>query len=72
MTDTDKRPTVSARLDKDLHARLQAAADERVVSVSLLVEKAVEDYLDRLVPLDELLRTRGARFIVPNESRGDE
>ena len=49
------------RLPVAVHERLRAAADERQVSVNLLVEKAIDDYLARLVPLDELELTRPER-----------
>jgi hypothetical protein len=43
---------------------VRAAAEERQVAVNLIVVKALEDYLERLVPVDEVVRTRdrdGAR-----------
>jgi hypothetical protein len=43
---------------KSLIEALRAAADERVLSLNLLVEKLLEDGLARLVPIDELLITR--------------
>ena len=50
--------TSGMRLPKDLHARLLAAADERDVSANWLVKRALEDYLDRLIPVDEVRWTR--------------
>jgi hypothetical protein len=37
---------------------LKCAAEERQVGVNLLAVKALEDYLDRLIPLDHLQLTR--------------
>jgi len=37
---------------------LRAAADERGVGVNFLAVKALEDFLDHLVPVDELVLTR--------------
>lgn len=51
------RVETGLRLPKDLHDRLVAAAAERDVSVNLLVTKAIDVYLDHLVPVDEVLRT---------------
>lgn len=45
------------RLPPELHARLSAAAEERVVSINLLATRAIAEYLDRLVPVDEVLAT---------------
>lgn len=52
----DQSKTV--KIDADLHARLTKAAAERVVGVHVLVEHAVRDYLDDLIPLEELQLTR--------------
>jgi predicted transcriptional regulator len=54
----EKRVTTNVRFDPDLHRRLHEAANDRDVSVNLLVNRAVADYLDRLLPLDEITRTR--------------
>jgi predicted HicB family RNase H-like nuclease len=45
-------------LPTELHDRLRCAADERHVSVNFLIVKALEDYLDRLIPIDEVELTR--------------
>jgi len=52
----DKRITTAVRLPEDIHERLRDAADERDVSVNYLITKAVDDYLDRLVPAEEAVR----------------
>ncbi len=54
------RVTTAVRLPADLHARLQEAADERDLSVNFLVIKAIEDFLDHLIPANELRLTRSA------------
>lgn len=53
-----KRVTTAVRLPQPLHERLTAEADKREVSTNLLVTKAIETYLDQLVPIDEVLATR--------------
>ena len=45
------RQRISVDLRTDLRERLFREADARVVSVSYLVARAVEDFLDRLPPL---------------------
>lgn len=54
----EKRVTTAVRLPEDLHQRLKDAAEERDVSVNLIVTKAVAQYLDGLLPADEVLVTR--------------
>lgn len=48
--------SVSVRMPPDLRDRLDAAADERVVSRSLLARKAIEHYLDNVPDAAEALR----------------
>lgn len=45
---------IQVRVPEELHVRLQRTADERVVSVNLLVTKAIESFLDRLPPMSAL------------------
>ena len=52
------RTTTAIRFPDDLHERLQTAAEERDFSINFLVVKAVEDFLGRLIPADELRLTR--------------
>lgn len=52
MTTPKDRTQVSVRIKKDLAARLDREADARMVGKSLLVEKALEGYLDALPTLD--------------------
>jgi predicted HicB family RNase H-like nuclease len=52
------RKTTAVRFPEDLHARLVEAADERDVSVNWLVVKAVESFLARLIPVEDIQWTR--------------
>ena len=52
------RTTTAIRFPDDLHDRLKEAADERDLSINFLVVKAVEEFLERLVPADEFRLTR--------------
>lgn len=52
------RTSTGVRLPDDLHERLIAAATERDVSANFLVGKAVAQFLDRLIPVDEMKWTR--------------
>lgn len=51
------RVTKAIRMSPDLDARLKQAARERGVSVNLVMNSAIEDYLDRLLPVEQVLRT---------------
>lgn len=57
VTDPEKTST-GYSLPTDLHNELREAAKARGVSASYLVQKAVEDYLPRLIPVDELTLVR--------------
>lgn len=46
------------RLDTELIERLQKEADARVVSMTWLVRRLLEEGLDRLVPVEEFSLTR--------------
>ena len=48
------RITTAIRLPRDLHTRLREEAVRRDVSVNLLVERALAQYLDRLTPVEDL------------------
>jgi hypothetical protein len=59
--------SIQVRLPADLKARLDAAAEERLLASNVLIIKALEDFLDRLLPVDETLLTRpeqAARTVV--------
>jgi predicted transcriptional regulator len=50
--------TTAVRFPKETHTRLTQAAEERDLSVNWMVNRAVEDFLDRLIPVEELRLTR--------------
>jgi len=54
----EKRVTTAIRIPESLHDRLREAALDRDVSVNLLVTRALDDFLARLVPADRVLATR--------------
>ena len=68
MTDTPRRrpgrppgpdrAAITIRLPEDVHRRLHDAAAERDLSANHLASRAIADYLDRLIPLDEWKWTR--------------
>lgn len=53
----DDRVTKAVRISPELDMRLKATARERGVSANLLINAALEDYLDRLLPVEQLLKT---------------
>ena len=53
----EDRVTKAVRISPELDLRLKAAARERGVSVNLLINAALDDYLERLVPVEQLLTT---------------
>jgi predicted HicB family RNase H-like nuclease len=55
---TKQRTATAIRFPEQLHKQLQEAAEEREFSINFLVVKAVEDFLGRLIPADELRLTR--------------
>ena len=48
----------AVRFTPELHARLTTAATERDLSINWLVNRAVEEFLDHLIPVAELRLTR--------------
>ncbi len=52
------RTTTAIRFPEQTHERLRQAAEERDLSINFLVVKAVEDFLDHLIPADEIRLTR--------------
>lgn len=56
----EDRVTKALRIPESLDRRLKDAAAERGVSVNLLINAAIEDYLNRLPPLAEVLQARSA------------
>jgi len=61
----DDRRATAIRFDPDVHARLVAAAKERQVSANLLVNRAVDEFLDALLPVDEIQWTRRRETLGP-------
>ena len=53
------RIVTAVRLPPAVHRRLKEAARQRDVSVNLLVNRAVDDYLERLPPIESVLSDRG-------------
>jgi predicted HicB family RNase H-like nuclease len=60
MARSKQRTTTAIRFPEELHERLRKAADERDLSINFLVVKAVEEFLENLVPASELRLTRAA------------
>lgn len=58
--DKKARTTTAIRFPDEVHEQLRVAADERDLSINYLVVKAVEEFLDRLIPANELRLTRSA------------
>lgn len=60
MTRAHKPPrvTTAIRFPPDVLERLREEADVRGVSINWLVSRAIEEFLPRLVPVDELRLTR--------------
>ena len=56
----EERITKALRIPTSLDEQVKQAALERGISVNVLINNALEDYLERLVPVEELLRTREA------------
>lgn len=60
MADRKQRMTTAIRFPEPLHERLKEAADERDLSINFLVVKACEEFVDRLLPAEEMRFTRSA------------
>jgi predicted HicB family RNase H-like nuclease len=54
----EERVTTAVRFPKTLHLRLHEAANARELSANFLIVKAVEQYLERLIPSEEFRLTR--------------
>lgn len=54
----DDKVTLSIQVSPALKARLTNAADERMMAVSVIAARALESFLDDLVPVAELALTR--------------
>ena len=53
----EQRVTKAVRISPDLDQRLKQVARERGVSVNVIMNTALNDYLQRLLPLEDLLKT---------------
>lgn len=53
-----RRTSTGVRFEPELHERLSEAAADRDLSVNFLVNLAVRELLDRLIPADEVRWTR--------------
>ena len=62
------RTTTAIRFPDEIHEQIRKAADERGLSINFLVVKATEEFLDRLIPADELRLTR--EVVKRDASRG--
>lgn len=62
----------AVRFTPELHERLTEAARERDMSVNLLVNRAVADFLDRLIPVEEMRWTRDAAPAEDAAPAGDD
>jgi len=49
--------TTAIRFPEELHERLRVAGEERSLSINFLVVKAVEEFLDHLIPASEFKLT---------------
>ena len=56
--ETKPRSATAVRFDPETYEQLRVAADERGVSMNWLVNRAVQDFLPRLVPAHDLKLTR--------------
>ena len=52
---TEPRRATAVRLPESVYLRVRQAADERDVSVNLLIVKALSRFLDQLPPTDAVL-----------------
>jgi predicted HicB family RNase H-like nuclease len=53
-----QRTATAIRFPEQIHEQLRVSAEERGLSINYLVVKAVEDFLERLIPANELRLTR--------------
>jgi predicted HicB family RNase H-like nuclease len=52
------RTSTAIRFEPDVYEALAAAAEERGLSVNRIVNEAVQDFLPRLIPVEEWRLTR--------------
>lgn len=58
MAEREARYNTAIRFPPEVHAAIKKAAEERGLSINFLTVKAVEEFLARLIPADELRLTR--------------
>ena len=56
--DLGQTVNTAIRMKPKLHEALKAAAEEREVSVNFLINRAVEDFLPRLIPVEHVRWTK--------------
>lgn len=61
--DERNRVYTGLRIPEDVHTALVEAARERGFSTNYLAVRAIEDFLARLIPVEELRLTRGPKEI---------
>jgi predicted HicB family RNase H-like nuclease len=60
MAERKQRTTTAIRFPEPLHEQLSEAAKERDLSMNFLVVKACQEFVERLLPPDEIRFTRSA------------
>lgn len=50
--------SISIRIPRELHEQLRAEADARMLSINWIVLRAIEDFVPRLIPVEEFRLTR--------------
>lgn len=58
MAGRKQRTTTAIRFPDELHDQLKEAAEARDLSINFLVVKACQDFIERLLPPDEVRFTR--------------
>jgi predicted HicB family RNase H-like nuclease len=56
----EKRVPTAVRIPESLHRQLHAAAEEREISVNLLIIRAIKKHLEQLPPVDEVPADKSA------------
>lgn len=51
---SEPRITTKIRIPESLHSRLKTEAGQRDLSVNWMMNKAIETFLDNLIPVDEI------------------
>jgi predicted HicB family RNase H-like nuclease len=60
MAERKQRTTTAIRFPDQLHEQLKNAAEERDLSINFLVVRACEEFVERLLPAEEMRFTRMA------------